>query len=261
MPGDGKTVHTVYAVDNAGNQSATLTFNAWIDTTAPVGTIQINGDASYTISNLVDLNLSASDTLSGVTEMRFSNDGLDWSAWETYDTSVADWDFTLYGGNSNPNEFHTVYVAFRDGVGLEVQADDAIYFLEEIVADDDELTASAGGMQTVNFDLAAGPEFANRAYSFYGSTTGGSYPLPGGLVSLPFASDAAMSTISGQGFPGFEGVFDTVGRSEATMNVPPGAIAAPFIGRTLMFAFATHDGTGNSYDHVSYSIETVHLAP
>ena len=56
------------------------------------------------------LTLSATDDMSGVTQMRFSNDNVTWSAWETYATSKS-WTLDAALGTK------TVYVQFKDGVG------------------------------------------------------------------------------------------------------------------------------------------------
>ena len=55
-----------------------------IDKTAPTGTVVINGGAAATNSRNVTLTLSATDALSGVTQMRFSNTGTSFSAAEAY---------------------------------------------------------------------------------------------------------------------------------------------------------------------------------
>jgi len=70
-------------------------------------------------SLLVTLNLSASDTMSGIgagAQMRFSNDGFTWSPPEPYSTTRTNWDLASYGGNPNPGT-KTVYVQFKDVAG------------------------------------------------------------------------------------------------------------------------------------------------
>ncbi|MCA3748338.1 MAG: CSLREA domain-containing protein [Rubrobacter sp.] len=98
-----------------GTQStATLTITdndeAPSDTTPPTGAIKINDDALYTRSATADLSLSASDEGSGVTSMRFMNDGGSWSEWEPYATSKR---WTL----RNANGTRTVYVQYQDQAG------------------------------------------------------------------------------------------------------------------------------------------------
>jgi hypothetical protein len=105
-----KTVHVHYK-DNAGNVSATYWDQIGLDTTAPTGAISINGGAASTNTPSVTLTLSASDgSGSGVYQMRFSNDGSAWSAWEAYGTSKA-WTLTSGAGTK------TVYVQYKDNAG------------------------------------------------------------------------------------------------------------------------------------------------
>lgn len=107
-----------WSVDIAGKneQHKTLT-GIKLDKTAPTGSIKIDGNATSTFSTSVTLSLSASD-LSGVSEMRFSNNGTDWTSWETYEETKS-WTLPLDAGNK------TVYVQFKDSVGWvsEVYAD------------------------------------------------------------------------------------------------------------------------------------------
>ena len=54
------------------------------DGSDPTGTIQINGGAVYTTDVDVILDISATDTGTGVYEMRFSDNGAIWNEWESY---------------------------------------------------------------------------------------------------------------------------------------------------------------------------------
>ena len=81
-----------------------------IDKTAPTGTLVINGGAAATNSRNVTLTLSATDALSSVTQMRFSNTGTSFSAAEAYAPTKA-WTLTTGAGTK------TVYVQYRDGAG------------------------------------------------------------------------------------------------------------------------------------------------
>ena len=80
------------------------------DAAPPTGSIVINGGGVSTHTAYVTLTLSASDPQSGVSQMRFSNDGTNWSDWETY-ASTKQW--TLTPGNGG----RTVYVQYRDSAG------------------------------------------------------------------------------------------------------------------------------------------------
>jgi len=76
----------------------------------PQGTIVINGGDDYTNSSSVNLTLYAWDTESGVAEMQFSNNGIDWSTPEVYAASKA---WALSAGDGEK----TVYAKFKDIVG------------------------------------------------------------------------------------------------------------------------------------------------
>src|SRR3972149_2475976 len=69
----------VKSKDSAGNLAVssdfTFTTLAPPDTTAPTGTISINSGTSYSNSTSVDLTLSCSDSGSGCSQMRLSNNG------------------------------------------------------------------------------------------------------------------------------------------------------------------------------------------
>ena len=95
------------------NNGATTTtsFYLYTDTSAPTGSISINGGATGTNSTSVTLNLSATDSETGVKEMRFSNNGIAWSGWEPYGTSKT-WAIPTGEGSK------TVYVQYKNNAGM-----------------------------------------------------------------------------------------------------------------------------------------------
>jgi uncharacterized membrane protein len=109
--GDGaKTVYAQFR-DGAGNASISYSDGITLDTTAPTGTIVIDGGAASTTTTSVSLALNADDSVgSGLAEMRFSNDDTTWSAWEAY---AANKGWSLSAGEGAK----TVYVQFRDVLG------------------------------------------------------------------------------------------------------------------------------------------------
>ena len=110
IPGDGeKTVYVQYK-DNSGKWSDSISDTIILDTTPPTGSILINGGAEYTNSTSVTLTLSASDSGSGVSRMKFSNDGSNWSGEENYAPSRS---WTLPSGDGTK----TVYVKYKDNAG------------------------------------------------------------------------------------------------------------------------------------------------
>ncbi len=110
VEGEGtKTVRAQFR-DAVGNVSSSATDSIVLDLTAPSGSVVVNGDAAWTSTTSVTLSTSASDALSGVTDMRFSNDGVSWGAWIPY-AAAAGW--TLPSGDGS----RTVHAQFRDGAG------------------------------------------------------------------------------------------------------------------------------------------------
>lgn len=83
-----------------------------LEKTASGGTIQINNGATSTSSSNVTLTVNATDSISGVSQIRFSNDGIwDQIAWEQY-TSTKTWQLT------SGNGLKTVYCQIEDNAGL-----------------------------------------------------------------------------------------------------------------------------------------------
>ncbi|MCR4441902.1 MAG: hypothetical protein NUV48_07075 [Peptococcaceae bacterium] len=93
---------TVYAKvkDNAGNVGETQSATIFLvdDVEGPQGTLLINNGDMTTDSTSVSLTLSVSDnfTQPSQIQMRFSNDGTSWSAWETFNASKS---WTLSSGD------------------------------------------------------------------------------------------------------------------------------------------------------------------
>ena len=98
------------ARDAAGNTTTTTPINIVVDNQAPTGSIIINGGATATNSTAVTLTLSATDALSAVTQMRFSNNGTSYSTAQTFAAS-ATWTLTTGAGTK------TVYAQFKDAAG------------------------------------------------------------------------------------------------------------------------------------------------
>ena len=102
------------AVDEAGNR-ATATAKISLDKTPPTGSLTINDGVAKTQCTTVTLRIGAEDNLSGVSEMRFSNDGRTWSGWEPFG-QTREWDLTHFGGSSAEG-LKTVHAQVRDRAG------------------------------------------------------------------------------------------------------------------------------------------------
>ena len=110
--GDGtKTVY--YQTRNSlGSVSETFSDTILLDTAVPTGSIVINGGATYSASESVSLELTASDSASGVSQVRYSNDDVwDDESWEGF---LAKKSWTLTSGNGEK----TVYYQIKDKAGM-----------------------------------------------------------------------------------------------------------------------------------------------
>jgi len=91
---------------------------------APTGlTLQIDGGNPVTSDYFVDLGIVAS----GATEMRFSNNGFQWSPWISFAATELAWDVRGYGGNSNAGA-KTIWVEARSATAEESNANNTIKY-------------------------------------------------------------------------------------------------------------------------------------
>ena len=93
--------------DMAGNMGYSSEYTVKIDATSPSASISINNGATYTNSTSVTLSLSYSDTLSGVKDCRYRNEGGSWPGWESC-VGTKSWELTSVDGEK------TVYYQVRD---------------------------------------------------------------------------------------------------------------------------------------------------
>jgi WD40 repeat protein len=131
------------AEDRAGNVRTT-SVTVRLDKTSPTGSLTINNRATYTTSTTVTLRITANDPLSGVAQMRFSNDGRTWSDWEGFQ-STRSWDLTRFGGSSSYG-LKTVYAQLRDRAGNVSQTFSATIHLIPST-----LTGHTNGVRSVAF--------------------------------------------------------------------------------------------------------------
>ncbi len=108
--GDGTRTVYVQVRNSSGLVSDSFSESIVMDATAPTASVKVDGDAAYCTSASVSLSLSATDDVSGVSLMRFSNDNANWSAWQAYTTSTP-WTLTPASG------WVTVYAQFQDNAG------------------------------------------------------------------------------------------------------------------------------------------------
>lgn len=104
-----------WSVDKASlEETHHILTNIKLDKTAPTGSIQINNGTTYTRSHSVTLNTSATDSTSGVAQMRFSNNEASWASWQKYNTTGV-WNLTSGDGAK------TVFAQYKDAAGLVSQ--------------------------------------------------------------------------------------------------------------------------------------------
>jgi hypothetical protein len=111
---DGHYTFKVKAKDGVGHEdpsSAARSFRA--DTTPPTGSVLVNGGDSTTNKIAVHLDITGDDgpVGCGVTEMRLSNDGFNWEAWESFATE-GDWHLPTLNRST-----WTVHLQLKDLVG------------------------------------------------------------------------------------------------------------------------------------------------
>jgi hypothetical protein len=102
-----------WSVDNGGHEeSHHMLTGIKLDKTIPLGSIIINNGAIYANSTSVTLSLNATDIVSGIYRMRFSNDGVwDTEPWELFLLTKS---WTLTSGDGH----ETVYYQIKDNAGL-----------------------------------------------------------------------------------------------------------------------------------------------
>jgi hypothetical protein len=102
-----------WSVDNGGHEeSHHVLTGIKLDKAIPTGSIIINNGAFYSSSTSVTLNLNATDTISGIYGMRFSNDGVwDTELWESFSPTKS---WTLTSGDGTK----IVYFQVKDYAGL-----------------------------------------------------------------------------------------------------------------------------------------------
>ena len=93
------------------------------DASGPEGSFAIADGAHRTRTNAVTLNMDVLDLVSGMNQMRFSNDGVVWSPWEPYAALVPVWNLT-----HGPDGSRTVHGEFTDLAGNFTAMSDSILY-------------------------------------------------------------------------------------------------------------------------------------
>lgn len=134
-----------------------LTVQAIPDSTAPVVSVVLAAGRSSTNQTAIPVALTATDDLSGVTEMSFSTDGVSFEDWRPYEASST-WTFSAGDGT------RTLWARVRNGVGLpSAPASDSVVIdtvAPSVGALDPPPNSSVSGLRprfTVSFDEPMDP--------------------------------------------------------------------------------------------------------
>ena len=134
--GDGsKTVY--YQIRDMAGLISVYSAIIILDTAPPTGSLSINNGAAYATSTSVTLTVTFTDAMSGVSQVRFSNDGV-WDT-EQWENPVANRAWTLTTGEGTK----TVYLQLKDNAGL------ISTYSKSIILDTTPPIADAGAGQTV----------------------------------------------------------------------------------------------------------------
>jgi hypothetical protein len=203
----------------------------------------INGGAAYTGSTSVTLNINANDPDGSVTDMQFSDDGSNWSAWQPYATTAS---WTLPGGDGSK----TVYARVRDN----------------------GTPALESGVAQATITLDTAPPTAAFAPAWIGAVSGacgGSCPDwvgGGGNAAWPSTSDGIV-TVSAVATDALSGVaiveFYLDGNLRWTLSSTPppyewnwNANSTPDGDHTL--SIRVYDSAGNSVTSAGYVVHLGH---
>ncbi len=194
-------------VEMAYNQSTSLLS----DTTAPTGSVSINGGAASTTSRSTTLTIAATDDIDDTStmQMQVSNDsGFSGAVWEAYATSKA---WTLTNGTGTK----TVYVRFKDSAG----------------------NTSTGYSDTITLDDSAAPTGSIDVNSGASTTNTSSVTLTlSATDDIDSTGSLQMMVSNDSGFTG--GVWEAYATSKAwTLSAGTGS-------RTVYAKFK--DSTGNT---------------
>jgi hypothetical protein len=145
--------------DVAGLISNPYSGSITLDTTLPTGSITINSGAIYATSTSVTLTLTSSDDGSGISQVRYSNNGSTWSSWETASASKT-WMLTSGDGNKN------VYYQIKDNAGLLSSS-----FSDSIILD---TTVPTGSITINNGDASTSSTSVTLSLTYEDAVSGAS---------------------------------------------------------------------------------------
>lgn len=172
--GDGSKIVYIKFMDKAGNESIAYSDSIYLDTTGPVGSVSIANGAQYSVPNAkVTLNISATDSGSGVDRMMISNNpGFNGAAWEPFSAVKAGWSLSSGLGNK------TVYIKFidllgnqstvySDSISVMPQIDTAKFYQNYYLNGDDYYTNNKDDINIKNINIFLDGDYLKFKYIFH----------------------------------------------------------------------------------------------
>jgi hypothetical protein len=157
-PGDGIKVVFFQVRDNVSLESATYFDFIGLDTIPPAGSIVINNGDAWTSTTSVTLTLMYTDSMAGVNQVRYSDDGVwDTEPWEARAPTKA---WTLTSGDGTK----TVYYQIMDGAGSVSST-----YSDDIILD---TTPPTGSIQVNAGDTWANSELVTLSLTYSDSGSG-----------------------------------------------------------------------------------------
>lgn len=163
---EGRTYYFLVKARNGDNlwSAVGASDGITVDATPPSGSVYIGANATYAASSTVALSLAASDSVSAVARMRFSNDGSGYSSPEPFAASRT---WTLASGDGP----RTVWAQFEDGAGNWSQAASDTVIVDSspptlpVVTDDGATTSSLTQLHAT-WTVSSDPQSGIQAYEY-----------------------------------------------------------------------------------------------
>jgi len=184
---------------NNGATSQTA-YKLYVDSSAPTGTITVDGGATYTRDTNVTLTLSATDSQTGVNQMHLGNTGQPYSPWEPYATSKS---WTIPTGDGSK----TVWVQFTNNAEMvSSQLNDSI-ILDTTAPTPNPMTWATAPYELNTTQLSMVATTATDTYTpveyyhdYYDSPTGGSGGSDSGWITSTSFTDSGLQANHNYGY-------------------------------------------------------------
>ncbi|WP_338177527.1 IPT/TIG domain-containing protein [Jatrophihabitans sp.] len=226
--------HGLILLDNSLTSGAVTVF---ADTTAPIGTVAIDGGAASTANPHATLTLSANDTQTGMSSMQISTDGVfDTEPVLPYATSAP---VTLPGSNGTK----TVYVRYQNNAGMWSDAVTATISLAAPVPSVTALSPTSGKTAGGNTVTITGTGFTGASAVTFGTVAATSFSVVNStkITAVAPAQAAAKHNVYVTGPGGTNAA--AAGNRYTYVNAPAVTAVSPASGKTAGGNTVTITGT------------------